>query len=133
MSEQVSRKHGPVEDDAIKRQDRRELEAEGEERPDADWLDENDAPLDWAAQGRFAGHPPGEDWEGIELRSELARHVNRAIFPTTASALAQVLAQQQAPQALLGRFASLAADASFGSMHDVLDALDIAIERRPGT
>ena len=34
MSEQVSGTHGPREDDAIKRQDRSELQAHGEEWPE---------------------------------------------------------------------------------------------------
>src|SRR5579864_7143194 len=132
MSEQVSRKHGPIEDEAIKRQDRHELEVEGEERPDADWLGADETTLAWAAEGRFADVPRGEDWEGVELRSELARHLTRADFPITGAKLAQRLAREQPSQGLLDRVAALPADARFSSLHELLVGLGLPIEHRAG-
>ncbi len=35
----------------------------------------------WAPQGRPGATPPGADWETIELRSDLARHLDRTAFP----------------------------------------------------
>src|SRR5712691_13073749 len=46
----------------------------------------------WAPEGRFAGTPPGEDWEAIELRSDLARHLDRTAFPATRAYLLETLA-----------------------------------------
>ena len=42
MSEQISGTHGPAEDDAIKQQDRRELQEHGTEWPDEDAPDEGE-------------------------------------------------------------------------------------------
>jgi hypothetical protein len=131
MSEQVSRKHGPVEDEAIKRQDRHDLELEGEERPDREWLGEEEAALDWAAAGRFADIPPGEYWADIELRSELARLLISTDFPVTGAALAQKLTERQASRDLSDRAAALPTD-TFASLHDVVAALGLSIEHRAG-
>lgn len=131
MSEQVSRKHGPVEDEAIKRQDRHDLELEGEERPDREWLGEGEAALDWAAAGRFADVPPGEYWADIELRSELARLLISTDFPVAGTALAQKLAERQASRDLTDRAAALPAT-TFASLHDVVAALGLSIEHRVG-
>lgn len=130
MSEQVSRKHGPAEDEAIKRQDRHDLELEGEERPDAEWLGEGEVAPDWAAAGRFADVPPGEYWADIELRSELARLLISTDFPVTGAALAQKLAERQASRELTDRAAALPGNTAFASLHDVVAALGLSIEHR---
>jgi Protein of unknown function (DUF2795) len=129
MSEQISGTHGPAEDDAIKRQDRDELQAHGEEWPEPDSDDEPDAT--WAATGRFAGTPSGEDWQAIELRSELARHLDRATFPATRARLLEVLAAHQAEQRLLDLVSSLPADARLASLAELLRALGVPVEDRP--
>ena len=59
MSEQISGTHGPAEDDAIKQQDRRELQEHGTEWPDEDAPDEGEPDAVWAEEGRFAGSRPG--------------------------------------------------------------------------
>src|SRR5215470_6591741 len=75
MSEQGSGPYVPREDDAIKRQDRSELQAHGDQWPEPDSDDDANQPdTAWAPEGRFAGDLPGEDWAAIELRSDLARH-----------------------------------------------------------
>ena len=130
MSEQISRKHGPAEDEAIKRQYRHELEIEGEERPDPEWLGANEAAPDWAAEGRFADVPPGEYWVDIELRSELARLLISADFPVTGAALAHKLADRQAPRDLIDRAAALPRKTAYTSLHDVVPALGLSIEHR---
>jgi hypothetical protein len=129
MSEQVSGTHGPAEDDAIKRQDRDELRAHGEEWPEPD-ADEGDPDTTWAATGRFAGTPSGEDWEAIELRSELGRHLDRATFPATRAHLLETLAAHQAEQRLLDMVSSLPADATFGGLGELLQALGVPQEER---
>lgn len=132
MGEQISRKHGPAEDEAIKRQGRHELELEGEERPDPDWLGANEAALDWAAAGRFADVPPGEYWADIELRSELARLLISTDFPVTGAALAHKLVERQAPSDLIDRAGALPGKTAYHSLHDVLPALGLSIEHRSG-
>ena len=131
MSEQVSGTHGPAEDDAIKRQDRSELEAHGEEWPEPESEDENDSDTTWASTGRFAGTPGWEDWEAIELRSDLARHLGRATFPATRARLLQTLTEHAADQRLLDLVSSLPAQARFASLGQLLPVLGLPIEARP--
>jgi hypothetical protein len=129
VSEQISGTHGPAEDDAIKRQDRGELQAHGEEWPDPESSGESEAI--WAPEGRFAAIPSGEDWEAIELRSELARHLDRTAFPATRGHLLKHLAAHQAEQRLLDLVSSLPDGARFGNLGELLRALGVPVEERP--
>jgi Protein of unknown function (DUF2795) len=131
VSEQISGTHGPAEDDAIKRQDRRELQEHGDEWPDEDAPDEGEPDAVWAEEGRFAGEPPGEDWLGIELRTELARHLNRTDFPVTRAHLLDTLTTQGADQRLLDRVSALPGRARFASLGELVPALGLPVERRP--
>jgi hypothetical protein len=131
VSEQISGTHGPAEDDAIKRQDRSELEARGEEWPDPEDSDSGDEDATWAATGRFAGTPGSEDREAIELRSDLARHLDRTAFPATRAHLLQTLTTHQAEQRLLDLVSSLPASARFASLAELLRALGLPVESRP--
>jgi hypothetical protein len=132
MSEQSSDTHGPAEDDAIKRQDRAELQDHGEQwpEPDADEPDEDGAT--WAPEGRFAGTRSGEDWQAIDLRTELARHLDRATFPATRARLLETLAQHQAEQRLVDLVSELPGNANFASLSELLAALGLPVEHRPG-
>jgi hypothetical protein len=131
VSEQVSGTHGPAEDDAIKRQDRSELEAHGEEWPEPESAGEDDSDAVWAPQGRFAGTPGFQDWEAIELRSDLARHLDRATFPATRAHLLETLTAHQADQRLLDLVSSLPGRVRFASLSDLLRALGLPIDTRP--
>ena len=131
MSEQISGTHGPAEDDAIKRQERSELQAHGEEWPEPESAGEDESDAAWASQGRFAGTPGWEDWEAIGLRSDLARHLDRTAFPATRAHLLQALQEHEADQRLLDQVSSLPASARFASLHDLLQALGLPVEQRP--
>jgi len=102
VSEQVSGTHGPAEDDAIKRQDRSELQAHGDEWPEPESAGEDESDATWASQGRFAGTPGFQDWEAIELRSDLARHLDRATFPATRAHLLETLTAHEADERAAG-------------------------------
>jgi len=129
MSEQISGTHGPAEDDAIKRQDRGELQAHGEEWPEPESSGEDEET--WAPEGRFAGTRQGEDWEAIELRSDLARHLDRTAFPTARAHLVETLTANQAEQRLLDLASSLPDGATFASLGELLRALGLPVEERP--
>ena len=131
MSEQISGTHGPAEDDAIKRQDRQELQEHGDEWPDEDAPDEGEPDAVWAEEGRFAGEPPGEDWLGIELRTELARHLYRADFPVTRARLLDTLTVEGADQRLLDRVSALPVHARYASLRGLVRALGLPDEHRP--
>jgi hypothetical protein len=131
MSEQVSGTHGRAEDDAIKRQDRSELRAHGDEWPEPESSGEDETGATWAPEGRFAGTPSGEDWRAIELRSELARHLDRTAFPATRARLYENLVAHQAEQRLLDLVSSLPTDDKFANLGEVLRALGVPVEERP--
>ena len=131
MSEQISGTHGPAEDDAIKRQDRSELQAHGEEWPDPESWGEDERQATWAPEGRFAGTPRGEDWDAIELRSELARHLDRTAFPATREHLLEHLAANQAEDRLLDLVSSLPEGATVANLGELLRILGLPIEERP--
>ena len=98
MSEQVSATHGPAEDEHIKRQDRTEIQEHGEEWPGLEESGEWPASGIWAPEARFAGTP---GFRAIELRSELARHLDRTTFPATREQLLHTLTARRAEQPLL--------------------------------
>jgi hypothetical protein len=131
MSEQVSGTHGPREDDAIKRQDRDELQAHGEEWPEPESSGEDQPEAAWAPEGRFAATTPEEDWQTIELRSDLARHLGRTAFPATRAHLRETLSAHQAEQRLLDLMSSLPDGATFASLGELLRALGLPVEQRP--
>jgi hypothetical protein len=130
VSEQISGTHGPAEDDAIKRQDRSELQAHGEQWPEPESSGEGESGTTWAPQGRFAGTPGTEDWETIELRSDLARHLDRATFPASRAHLLETLEAHQAEQRLLDLVSSLPARAKYASLGELLRAVGLPIEKR---
>jgi hypothetical protein len=130
MSEQVSGTHGPAEDDAIKRQDRSELQAHGEEWPEPE-SDSGESDTTWAPYGRFARTPGAEDLEAIELRSDLARHLDRTAFPATRAQLLETLTARQAEQRLLDLVSALPSHARFASLGELVRALGLPTEHRP--
>lgn len=127
MSEQTGGKHGPAEDEAIKRQDRTDLQEQGEEWPGPVAPDE--PPAVWAEEGRFAGTPPDEDWQGIELRSDLARQLNRADFPVTRARLLEILNGNLADQRLLDLASALPDEGSFGNLAELLPAMGLPTDQ----
>jgi hypothetical protein len=132
VSEQISGTHGPAEDDAIKRQDRSELRAYAEEWPGPESPDDDDSGATWAEAGRFAETPGAGDWEAIKLRSDLARHLDRTSFPASRGQLLGTLTARQAEQRLLDMVSSLPSGAKFASLSELVRAVGLPIEERPG-
>jgi hypothetical protein len=136
MSEQESGKYGPREDEALKRAVRSELQAHRATRAE-EWLEpeppgEDEPEATWALQGKPGGTPPGEDWETIELRSDLARHLDRTAFPATRERLLETLTAHQAEQRLLDLVSSLPDDAMFATLGELIRALGLPMEERSG-
>jgi hypothetical protein len=135
VSEQETGRHGPREDEELKREVRSELQAHRATRAE-EWLEpeppgEDEPEATWALTGRPGGTPAGEDWEDIELRSDLASHLDRTAFPATRPHLLEVLASHQAEQRLVDLVSSLPEDATFASLGELLRALGIPVEHRP--
>jgi hypothetical protein len=131
MSEQFSGTHGPAEDDAIKRQDRSELQAHGDEWPDPELSDEGESDATWAPEGRFAGSPQGEDLTAIELRSDLARQLDRSAFPATRAQLLTSLEARNAGDRLVDLVSALPDGTKFGSLSELLRAAGLPVDERP--
>jgi hypothetical protein len=127
MSEQISGTHGPAEDDAIKRQDREELQAHGGKYPDGE---DGEPDATWAEEGRFAGTPE-EDWQAIDVRSDLARHLDRTAYPATRDQLLATLTEAGADQRLLDLVSALPGEARPASLGELLRALGVPVEHRP--
>ena len=130
MSEQVSAKHGPVEDEHIKRQDLTDLQDHGAEWPDPEESDEWPVDGIWAPEARFAGTPDGPDFQAIELRSELARHLDRTTFPATREQLLRMLVPRQAEQPALDLVSALTPGTTVASVSELIRAVGLPVEVR---
>jgi hypothetical protein len=130
MSEQVSATHGPAEDDQIKRQDRTELQEHGEEWPDPEESDEWPDQGSWAPEARFADTPDGPDFQAIELRSELARHLDRTTFPARREQLIRTLMDRQAEQPVLDLVSALPPRTTVDGIGELIRAVGLPVEER---
>ena len=132
MSEQGSGTHGPVRDEAIKRQDEAEARdyveewPEPEEEPD----DETEREATWAPGARLADSATPEDWEAVELRSALARHLDRTVWPATRERLLEILTERNAGDRLLERVTGLPEGQRYASLRELSRALSLEPEER---
>jgi hypothetical protein len=135
VSEQASGTHGPLRDDAIKRQDQAEArEYEGEwPEPDEEPDDETERDAIWAPAARLADSAVPEDLAAVELRSELARHLDRSVWPVTRHRLLEILTDRNAGDRLLELVASLPqGQQRYESLHELVQALDLEPDQRDG-
>jgi len=130
MSEQVGGKHGPAEDDLIKRQDRSDILGHGDEWPDPEDSDQWPNRGIWAPEARFASTPEGPDFQAIEMRSELARHLNRTTFPARRDQLLRTLMDRQAEQPVLDLASALPPRITFDSVGELVRAIGLHVEVR---
>jgi hypothetical protein len=132
MSEQASGTHGPFRDDAIKRQDKDEArEYAGEwPEPDEESDDETEREAIWAPAARLADSPTPEDWQAVELRSDLARHLDRTDWPLTRDRLVEILTEQYVGDRLLELVRSLPARQRYESLHELITALGLGPDER---
>ena len=126
MSEQASGTHGPLRDEAIKPQDEAEArEYAGEwPGPEEEPEDETEREAVWAPAARLAESPASEDFEAIELRSDLARHLDRADWPVTGGRLLEILTERNAGDGLLELAASIPEGQRYQSQRQLLRIVD---------
>jgi hypothetical protein len=134
VSEQTGGTHGPARDEAIKRQDEAEArEYAGEwPGPEEEPEDETEREAIWAPAARLAGSPVPEDWQAVELRSELARHLDRTVWPLTRDRLQEILAERHAGDRLTELAASLPDGQHYTSLRELAQALDLEPDVRGG-
>jgi len=132
VSEQASGTHGPFRDDAIKRQDEAEArEYAGEwPEPDEEPDDETEREAIWAPAARLADSPTPEDWQAVELRSDLARHLDRTDWPLTRDRLVEILTERYVGDRLVELVTSLPAGQRYENLHELIAALGLGPDER---
>jgi hypothetical protein len=134
VSEHFSGTHGPARDEAIKREDEAEARRYAQEWPDPEEEpdDETEREAIWAPAARLAQSPAPEDWEAVELRSDLARYLDRTAWPLTRGRLLEILTGRQAGDRLLELAASLPERQRYQSLRELVRALGLEPEQRGG-
>lgn len=134
MSEQVSGTHGPLRDEALKREDEAEAREYAQEwpQPDEEPEDETEQEATWAPAARLAESAVPEDWQAVELRSDLARHLDRTAWPVTRQRLLEILTERHAGDRLLELAASLPAGQSYESVGELARGLGLEPEEHAG-
>jgi hypothetical protein len=134
VSEQTGGTHGPVRDEAIKRQDEAEArEYAGEwPEPEQEPEDETEREAIWAPAARLADSPVPEDWQAVELRSDLARYLHRTDWPVTRGRLLEILTERNAGDRLIELAAFLPEGPRYQSLHELARALKLEPEERRG-
>ena len=130
MSEQGSDTHGPLRDEAIKRADEAEARQYTGEwpEPEQEPEDETEQEAIWAPAARLAESSVPEDWEAVELRSDLARRLDRTVWPVSRERLLEILTERDAGDRLLGLAASLPEGQRYESLRELLHALGLEPE-----
>jgi hypothetical protein len=133
MTDQGTNKTGFARDDELKKEMQGELKANrgvrveeayepepsGEDQPTAEFT---------VSTGPGAPAPSGMTAEGVTVRSELARHLERTIYPAKRSALLGSLHRQHAPDTLMDRVSSLPAEQPYPNVQAVVRALGFGVE-----
>jgi Protein of unknown function (DUF2795) len=134
VSEQASGTHGPLHDEAIKRQDEAEARQYAGEwpAPEEEPEDETEREAVWAPAARLAESPTPQDWEAVEVRSDLARHLDRTVWPVSRKSLLEILTERNAGERLLALAASLPEGQRYGSLRELTRALDLEPEESSG-
>jgi hypothetical protein len=133
MADQGTNKAGFVRDDVLKKRVQGELKANRAVRTEEDLEPQpsgEDQPV--AARGGSvpsAGAPSGMTPEDVLVRSDLARHLERSIFPAKRSALLGALHRHQAPDALLDRVSALPGNEEYPNVQAVVRALGLGVEK----
>lgn len=128
MTQHGRDKTGPLRDDEIKKrmqgelkgghatraQEDFDLQPPGEDQPRADRTPSTDT---------RGSTPPGMTPADVELRTELAQHLGRSLFPADRGTVLDVLRETHAPDRLIDVTAELPAGREFGNVRDILQAL----------
>jgi hypothetical protein len=131
MTDQGTNKMGFARDDELKKETLEELRAN---RPGR--ADEALEPLPSGGEQPFAegtpsgAAPSGMTPEGVSVRSDLARHLDRSVYPARRSALLGALHRHQAPDGLVERVSALPGDAVYPNVQAVFRALGYGVENR---
>ena len=118
--ERGNTKHGPIRDDEMAHEIQGMVRGAAQRPHQEEWR-QTEPVEDAIPPG--AGRRPADS--AVAARSELARVVTRDVFPADRQALERKVADSDAAPGLADRLAELPAGRSFGSVHEVLEALGI--------
>lgn len=104
---------------ATRAEEEHELQPSGEDQPYADRSPHT--PL-------TASTPPGMTPDDVELRTEMAQHLGRSLYPADREKVLETLRENNAPDRLIDMAAQLPADEQYGNVQDILRALGRGIE-----
>ncbi|BBB02151.1 hypothetical protein RVR_9889 [Actinacidiphila reveromycinica] len=132
MTDQGTNKTGFARDDELKRELQDALRANravqaGEELAEPQPSDQDQV---LSAPARGGAAPAGMTPQGVYVRSDLARHLDRSVYPARRSALLGALHRHQAPDALVERVSALPPDETYPNVQAVVQALGYGVEDR---
>lgn len=134
MTDQGSNKAGFARDNQLKREMQGQLKANRAVRAEEDHEPQpsgEDQPLaEPGASVPEPAAPSGMTPEDVIVRSDLARHLDRTVFPARRAALLGSLHSHQAPDALVARVATLPPEEPFPNVQAVVRALGYGVENR---
>lgn len=136
MTDQGSNKTGPARDDELKKEMQGDLKASRAVRVEEAYEPEpsaGDQPLAEFEAGALAGAAPtGMTPQDVIVRSELARHLERSLYPARRDALLDALQRHQAPDGLTDLVGRLPATEEYPNLQGVVVALGLGAENRRG-
>jgi Protein of unknown function (DUF2795) len=121
-------KHGPRQDDALKKQTR-DLEHSGRESHAEEWKEAEPAGEDQPSaglspeEGLVGGTAVGMDQRDVTERAELARRLQPSVFPATAERLVASATETHAPDDILRMLKTLPPQESYQNLQDLWRAL----------
>ncbi|MEW1862040.1 DUF2795 domain-containing protein [Streptomyces sp. NPDC088194] len=132
MTDQGTNKAGFARDDELKRETQVALKANramqaGEELAEPQPSDQDPT---LTAPARAGAAPAGMTPQGVYVRSDLARHLDRSVYPARRGALLGALHRHQAPDTLVDRVAGLPPDEVYPNVQAVVQALGYGTEDR---
>lgn len=137
MTDQGSNKTGPARDNELKKEMQGDLTANRAVRVEEAYEPEpsgEDRPLaGWEPTGIPAGAAPaGMTPKDVIVRSELARHLERSVYPADRTALLDALHRHQAPDGLTDLVSRLPAADKYPNLQGVVTALGLGAEHGRG-
>lgn len=134
MADHGTNKTGFVRDDELKREMQDELNSKPGLRTDESYAPEpsgeNQPVTERLPADQEGGTPPGMTPQDVFVRSELARHLERGIFPARRNGLLEALQRHQAPDAVVDLVRALPADEAFANVQEVMRASGRGVEVR---
>lgn len=126
-------KHSPRVDDQLEHEMQGMLKGDhstrAEEWREVEPVAEGEPEIDADPAGTLVGGTPvGTDADAVVVRTELARWLDRADFPSSGADLAEAARDHRAPDAVVAELERLPAAENFGRIGDVVRALGYPTE-----